>query len=280
MQEREIKTVVVTGVSSGIGWSAEMANVRYGSKADIARLGHEVGWKDADCRVRFLNVASRSRRLVSQPAGINPAGEGLAVRKRLGENIDSEWERDPYADRVWDALQLIKTESEQGLAALLDLGAKGSSLALVFAAHHYRDGINNVPKNEETAIGLLNKSLDLGSIEGGYLLAHLHISNQRYKDGADAYNKIIDLGYSPAMYSLGYYYLFGDPSIRNFEKGAELFERAACIGHFHAKLQFANLLIRRGTMHGFLKGLFIKITSVIPYLYFRSNYPNSDRLRA
>ena len=197
----------------------------------------------------------------------------------MGENIDSEWERDPYAAQVWDALHLIKTKSEQGLATLLDLGAKGSPLALMFAGHRYRDGINNVPKNEETAIRLLDKSLDLGSIEGGYLLAHLHISNQRLKDGVDTYNKVIDLGYSPAMYSLGYYYVFGGPSIRNTEKGEELFKRAACLGHFFARRELANLMIRRKTIHGFLNGWIMKCAMVIPFVYFRLDYPNSDRLR-
>lgn len=203
----------------------------------------------------------------------------VAVQKRMGENITSEWERDPYADQVWDALQLIEVDPEKGMSALLDLGAQGSSLALMYAGHRYRDGINNVPRNEETAIGLLNKSFDLGSIEGGYLLAHLHISNRRYKDGINTYNKLIDMGYSPAMYSLAYYYSFGDPGSKNAEKGDELFKRAAYLGHFWGKREFANLLIRRKSIHGFLRGLMIKFTLVIPYLYLRSNYPNSDRLR-
>lgn len=198
--------------------------------------------------------------------------------KRMGENIDAEWERDPYAEKVWDALQLIKTDPERGMAALLDLGAKNSSLALMFAGNSYAKG-NSIPKDENIAIDLLNRSLDLGSIEGGYILAHLYMEHKRFVEGLDAYRRLVDLEYSPAMYSLGYYFVFGDPSIRNYENGKKLFERAASLGHFHAKFQFANMLIRRATLYGFLKGLFIKITSLIPYLYFRSNYPNSDRLR-
>lgn len=201
------------------------------------------------------------------------------MKKRMGENIDSEWERDPYADQVWDALQLIKTNPEQGLSALLDLGAKNSSLALLFAGNSYADGINNIPKNEKIATDLLKRSLDLGSIEGGYVLGYLQMSNRHFKEAIETYNRLIDLGYSPAMYVLGYHYVFGSPSIRNYEKGAKLFERGARLGHFYAKHEFANVLIRRGTLYGFLKGLFIKITSVIPYLYFRLRYPNSDRLR-
>lgn len=216
--------------------------------------------------------------IAGQDMSVGPASKDVAVQKRMGENINSEWERDPYADKVWDALQLIKSDPEQGLAALLNLGAKNSSLALMFAGNSYAKG-NNTPKDENIAIDLLNKSLDLGSIEGGYILAHLHMVHNRFREGFDTYNRLVDLGYSPAMYSLGYYCVFGDPSIRNFEYGAKLFERAASLGHFHAKFQFANILIGKKTLYGFVRGLFIKLTSMVPYFYFRSKYPNSDRLR-
>lgn len=197
----------------------------------------------------------------------------------MGENITSEWERDPYADQVWDALELIKADPEKGMSALLDLGAQRSSLALMYAGHRYANGVNNVPKNEKTAIGLLKKSLDLGSSEGGYILGFLQMANRRLKDGADTYDRVIDLGYPPAMYVLGYHYVFGDPSIRNTEKGEELFKRAARLGHFWARRELANLMIRRKTIYGFVKGWMMKLGMVIPFVYFRLKYPNSDRLR-
>ena len=199
--------------------------------------------------------------------------------KRLGENIDSEWERDPYADRVWDALQLIKTQSEQGLAALLDLSAKGSSLALLFAAHQYRDGINNVLKNEGIAIGLLQQALDLGSIEAGYHLGFMHFASGRLSDGLETYQRLSDLGYSPAMYCLGYQYLHGDSPIRDIKRGEELWRQAARNGHFFAGIALANRLIKRKTVRGFMEGWIRKFALLIPFVRYRLNFRSSDRLR-
>ena len=201
------------------------------------------------------------------------------MQKRMGENITLEWERDPYPDLVWGALQSIKVDPEGGMSALLDLGAQGSSLALMYAGHRYRDGMNNVSKNEETAIRLLRQSFDLGSIEGGYHLGHMQMANGHLKDGLDTYNRLSALGYLPAMYSMGYHYVFGDPSIRNNDKGEEIFRRAARRGHFWARRELANLMIRRKTIHGFLNGWIMKFALVIPFVYSRLNYPNSDRLR-
>jgi len=197
----------------------------------------------------------------------------------MGENIDLEWERDPYADRVWDALQTIKVDPEGGMAALLDLGAQGSALALVYAGHRYRDGSNRVKKNEEAAHKLLRQSFDLGSMEGGYLLGHMQIANGHPKEGLDTFNQLSDMGYLPAMYAMGYEYVFGDPSIRNERKGEEAFKRAAYRGHFWAKRELANLMLRRRTIQGFLNGWIMKFATVIPFAYLRLTYPNSDRLR-
>ena len=199
--------------------------------------------------------------------------------KRLGENIDLEWERDPYPHLVWDALQSIEVDPKGGISALLDLGSKGSPLALMFAGHRNARGIQNVPKNEETAIRLLKQSLDLGSMEAGYILADMHMANGRFRDGLDTYHRLSEMGYSPAMYAAGWHYVFGDPSIRDIEKGEEFFKLGARHGHLWANRELANLIIRRRTILGFLNGWIKKFTLLIPFVYFHVNYPNSDRLR-
>lgn len=197
----------------------------------------------------------------------------------MGENINLEWERDPCAHLVWDALQAIKVDSERGMAALLDLGAQGSALALLFAGHSYRDGSNNLQKNEKAALKLLQQSFDFGSMEAGYLLGHLQMTNGRRNDGLDTFNRLSDMGYLPAIYVMGYHYVYGDPSLRNERKGEEAFKRAARRGHFWARRELANLMLRRRTIHGFLSGWMMKFAMVIPFVYFRLTYPNSDRLR-
>ena len=99
-------------------------------------------------------------------------------------------------------------------------------------------------KNEEAALKLLRQSFDLGSIEGGYLLGHMQIENRRPKEGLDTFNRLSDMGYLPAMYAMGYQYIFGDPSIRNERKGEEAFKRAARRGHF-GQNGACNLMLRR-----------------------------------
>lgn len=201
------------------------------------------------------------------------------MQEKLGENIASEWEHDPFADQVWDALQLIRAAPEDGLSALLTLGEKNSALALMYAGNNFAKGTNNIQKNEELAIKFLKKSFDLGSIEGGYILADIQMSNCQYGDAFKTYNSLIKLDYSPAMYVLGYHYVFGLHEIRKYDEGEKLFERAAYFGHFYAQREFANLLIRRNNICKIIKGIIIIVKSLIPYVYFRYYYPNSDRLR-
>jgi hypothetical protein len=200
----------------------------------------------------------------------------------MGENMTLEWERDPHAGLVWDALQLLKTDPEGGISALLDLGARGSPLALMYAASRYANGTDNVPKNERMAVKLFQEAFDLGSFEAGFHLGHMYMASGSFAEGLETYTRLSDMGYAPAMYRLGYEYGYGDPSIRNVEKGEESWKRGARHGHFFAAYGIGNLLLRRRTIRGFVEGWIRKLASLrlMPsFVSFRLNYPNSDRLR-
>lgn len=148
--------------------------------------------------------------------------------------------------------------------------------------HAMRTAPTKYLKNQRMAIKLFQQAFDLGSFEAGFHLGHMYMAIGSFAEGLETYTRLSDMGYAPAMYRLGYEYGYGDPSIRNVEKGEESWKRGARHGHFFAAYGIGNLLLRRRTIRGFVEGWIRKLASLrlMPsFVSFRLTYPNSDRLR-
>jgi len=88
---------------------------------------------------------------------------------RLGENLQHEWDEDPFPDELWDALQALKGHRDAGIETLTTLAERGSALAMMYLGHALtksNDG-DEVARAEKW----LTRSAEGGSIEGRFQLA-------------------------------------------------------------------------------------------------------------
>jgi TPR repeat protein len=211
---------------------------------------------------------------------IGSAERIFSVRKKMGENITSEWLRDAEAAKVWDALQLVRRDPESGIAALLGLADKDSSLALMFAGNIYSKGEYGINQDVKKGKALLSRAFDLGSIEGGFILAHLLMSEASYKDGLQIYEKLSSLNYAPAKYALGYHYCFGEVNYRDLKRGLKNFENGSILGHLPSKKELANQsIIQHRRYADIIRGSYLNLNYKFFSYYLKLTYPHSDRLR-
>ncbi len=197
---------------------------------------------------------------------------------RLGENIQREWDAEPDAGKLWDALQCLRQNQAIGVALLTDLADGGSALAMMHLGHFYvrHDDPSQLLLGEQW----LKKSAECGSIEGRLQLA---VHYERQKDWANALSEFKDLatlGYSPAMYALGALLYCDDFADRSVTDAIHYLKMAKRAGHLPAMALLSRIYGKESY------GLVGKIAShcyclaKIPALaWYLMRYPNSDRLR-
>ncbi|CAN0559669.1 unnamed protein product [Laminaria digitata] len=83
------------------------------------------------------------------------------------------------------------------------------------------------------------------------------------------------------MFRLGVGYYKGKWLERNLAKSIEFFKMAEKCGHLHSKHWVSYILRKESdSIYGKVKGYMKLITLAIPFIFQRTHYPNSDRLRA
>ena len=86
----------------------------------------------------------------------------------MGENIQREWDADPRATELWDALQLCEQDQQNSLSTLTAIAEDGSPLAMMYLGVNYsRSGI------EDQAERWLRRSADAGSIKAEFNLPRI-----------------------------------------------------------------------------------------------------------
>lgn len=201
------------------------------------------------------------------------------TRTKLGEVLSREWLDEPRAADLWDALHEMKTNRDTGISVLNELSRSGSRLSMMYLGQMYLSGQYNVNKNERDGIKLLEISSDLGSIEAGFRLAkHLHLVNKD-KTSIILYKALAQSGYSPAMHVLGFEYLLGGLVEKNREYAIMYFSRAYRLGHVYSGHWLSHYFMNKGGLFNWFKGLYIRLSLVLPLMILTLCYPNSDRLR-
>jgi TPR repeat protein len=199
---------------------------------------------------------------------------------KLGENIAREWREESRASELWDALQLVKTDSAAGVQTLEQLAHTGSGLAKMYLGDIHLKGKHGIPADRAVGERWLRQSAVEGSIEGAYGLAW-HLLNAGQVDEAfEHYMRLGERGYSPAFYALGAHFYKGEVVECSLEKAHHFFVRGAALGHLYAAVWASRVLMRRES--GFRKQCREFATWIAlfkPLLQTVWSYPNSDRLR-
>jgi TPR repeat protein len=197
---------------------------------------------------------------------------------KLGENIQREWNEDPFPLETWDALEAIKLDRNSGIESLTRVAERGSPLAMMYLGHALTKGTG--PSDSAQAEAWLKRSTEGGSIEGRYLLAAYYEQQGNNEAAAAELRFLSDQGYGPAMYSLGSSLYRGDFGYKNLPEALEYLHLGRSVGH----LPSIGLLswIYRKEKFGIIGRIssHLYCLSKIPMLaWYLARYPNSDKLR-
>ena len=201
------------------------------------------------------------------------------MKPKYPENIILAWDDEPNVNALWEATELLTTNPLLALSKLEYLAGQGSALSKVYLGDAYLYG-RGVERDYERGELWLKRAAEQGSIEGAFRLARHYQGAGEFAKAESEFIKLGDRGFSPAMHTLGNMYFNGEGVTKNIDKALECWTRAERCGHLIAK-QRASFLLRSGHLGliGRLKG-YIKLASgLIPFIKYRSEYPDSDRLR-
>ncbi len=197
-----------------------------------------------------------------------------------GENLAREWDEERWAGSLWDALEIGESDPDATIAKLRSLADKGSALSMFYLGEYYTYGWQGVSRDWELAQKWLKKGASKGSIAALYLLARHYEAAEQYQDARNAYEALAEREYSPALYALGFEHYKGAWLEKDIQKAIAYLKEAKDLGHFFAARELSH--IYRTEDLGFtkrLRGWFIPMRIVVPFVRCRLSYPNSDRLK-
>lgn len=200
------------------------------------------------------------------------------MARPLGENIQQEWDAEPLAGELWDALEAKKEDRATGLAMLTNLASGGSALAMTYLGHDYANG--DIPSDLSTGEMWLKRSAEAGSIEGRLQLAVHYQRQERWVEAETELKILAEQNYSPAMYALGHLLYAGCSGRQSVSEAIRYLKLAKAAGHIPATglLSWIYRKEKLGLGGRIMSHWYFaaKIPSAIWYLW---NYPNSDKLR-
>lgn len=197
----------------------------------------------------------------------------------MGENIQREWDGEPFPDLLWDALQARDKDRDTGLTMLADLAERGSALAMMYLGHAY---VSNESEPDEVALGeqWLIRSAESGSIEGRYLLSIHYRMRDDWEKALPEMEALAAQGYAPGMYALGSCLYWGRECPRSVPQALRYLTMAKDGGHLPARALLAWIYRKEKFGLGGRIASHWNCAAKIPALaWYALRYPNSDRLR-
>ena len=195
------------------------------------------------------------------------------------ENTALEWDMEPFASSIEDAMELRESDPTEFVKILEKLAKNGSVLSMIYLGDVYANG-RGVPIDIDRGLKWYERASERGSIEATHRLA-------RWNWSYDDYDKTMQLllinsrkGFSPAMYLLGLMYLSDKHTKSDVLLAIKYWKSAEEQGHLLAKRRL-SILLRNGELGiiGRVKG-YLKLVNMLPkFVYFSMKFPNSDRLR-
>jgi TPR repeat protein len=198
---------------------------------------------------------------------------------KLGENIQREWDNDPFPGELWDALQLLNEDSVRGRAMLADLGGRGSTLAMMYLGHSLTTtggDDSNLARGEEWLV----RSADGGSIEGRFQLFAHYERQQKGELAVAELRTLAEAGYVPAMYSLGSTFYRGKLVTQDIPLAVKYLNMARAAGHLPAMGLLAWIVRKEDFgLSGRIAAHRYCLAKIPSLAWHLVRYPSSDRLR-
>jgi TPR repeat protein len=201
------------------------------------------------------------------------------MNSKMGENIQREWDEEPLARELWEALQARKKDRCEGAAMLTNLAGRGSALAMMYLGHACAadDDRDQAARGEEWLI----RSAEAGSIEGRFQLARHYERQGAWEKARKELEILAAKSYSPAMYFLGRLFYWGDLKNRDASKAVAYLKLAIDAGDLPSIPMLAQISREeKSGMRDRITAHWVLLKSIPTLLRCVWSYPNSDRLRA
>lgn len=197
---------------------------------------------------------------------------------KMGENMQREWDNEPLASELWEALQTRKQDRDTGIAKLTYLADRGSALAMMHLGHDYVSSGDH----EQAMLGeeWLIKSAKAGSIEGRLQLAHYYERQKAWRKALAELEALAAQGYSPAMYHLARL-LYGDElGYKAAPEAVRHLRTAISAGHLPSMALLSQIYRKEKLgLAGRIASHWLCVTKIPAFVRCLWSYPNSDRLR-
>lgn len=196
----------------------------------------------------------------------------------LGENMQQEWDAEPFRGELWDALEARKQGREAGVETLTDLAAGGSALAMMYLGLAYvkESASSDIMLREEWLI----KAARAGSIEGRLQLAAHYHQQKRWVEAESELKALAEREYSPAMYALGDLLYRGELGRRSVPEAVHYLKLAKDFGNLPARARLSWIYRKENFgIRGRLVSHWHCLAKIPAIIWYSWNYPHSDRLR-
>jgi TPR repeat protein len=197
---------------------------------------------------------------------------------KLGENIQREWDNEPFPEELLDALQLLKENPTEGRAMLTSLARQGSTLAMMYLG----ESLTKNDNDSDIALGekWLIKSAAGGSLEGRFQLFAHYERQQKGELAVAELKALVKAGYAPAMYALGLTLYRGTLVNQDIPEAVKYLKMAKTAGHLPAMALLAWIYRKEDFgLSGRIAAHWHCLAKIPSLAWHLTRYPNSDRLR-
>ncbi len=168
---------------------------------------------------------------------------------------------------------------ESALKQYLTYANEGNAECQVFVGWLYERGIG-IPRDQLTAGNWFKRAAENGSPQGAFYYARYILRYGDKKEAIPWFQKGANLGDVPSLFRLGYAYFHGVGVDSDHNKGIQLIQQAAGLGHIYA-LRELSLIEMRGYkgFTGRILGSMRLIRATLSAYRVARKDPYSERLR-
>lgn len=206
--------------------------------------------------------------------------EGMTVlMTKYQENIDREWSDEPFPQELFDAIKLQEHSPLEAISVFKELSEHGSILSLLYLGDAYANG-RGVESDVEIGLDYYERAGNFGSIEARHRIAYRKWCQDKHNETINILEDLSDLGFSPASYFMGLFYMSGNYINKDVTRSMEYFKSAERKGHLLAQ-RIVSIRLRSGEFGFFGRIMgYLKLVKLLPvFLYISLKKPDSDRVR-
>lgn len=185
--------------------------------------------------------------------------------------------QEPDSKALHEAYALLSTSPQAGLAALESLADRGSVMALLYLANHWKlKGEENYPFAQKWYRAAYENMSSTALLN----LALTYCDQKNFDEAELIWKNGVSKDDAPSMFWLANLYLSESRYSRNADEARNLLEKANALGQLRAKHHLAVILMKeRHNIFSIVRGMFLYLQTIFQVLRVAYRNPTSNRLR-